>query len=192
MELKKHYNDDHFHYSCPQCRDCGKNKKRVAKDLRKQKPSFKSESKQAHKRRCTENNSSEFSNSVNNDSQNYKNGDVRLDGNVANFNSQKDEVMVDDSLLSDSDNEKKLSSEVEGDSIIQNRQDSFKGDAKRKRQFKKSFSGKVKVKKMIRKPVDEHMSNDYFRNKESIDEFTKDRSLKIGQERPDIVEARTL
>jgi hypothetical protein len=51
MELKHHYNDDNFHYSCPCCRENTKTRKRTVKELRKSKPSSRPEAKQTYKRR---------------------------------------------------------------------------------------------------------------------------------------------
>lgn len=180
MELKKHYNDDTFHYSCPICRDEPKCRKRSQKDTRKRNSTAKEESKQKYKRRCTENNSS-YSNSVENET-----------SNMANQNRKDDEEMVDDSYYSQTENEKRPTSEVDQEAMAENGADANKMENKRRKQLKKSKSGSYKFKKGVKRHQEEQLQLEYQRSKETIEEFTRERSMKIAKERIDIVESRTL
>jgi len=192
MELKKHYNDDNFHYSCPECREDSKKRKRDKKELRKRQPSYKSETKLAHKRRCTENNSSDYSNCADNEAQNFKSNDFSGDALMANANSQLDEEMVEDSYSFQTDNGQVVSSELDPEGVGQNGTDSRKGELKKRKQVKKNKNDFSKLKKSVQRPTEDNCSNGYQRNKESLEEFTKERSMRIARERIDIVESRSL
>jgi hypothetical protein len=192
MELQKHYKDDNFRYSCPECREGCKKKKRDKKELNKRNTSCKAEGKSIHKRRCTENNSSVYSNSAENEASKPQKSEFVADGNMAIENSQLDEEMVEDSYYSQTDNGKKVALEIDPNGTVQESVDSRKETSKKRKQVKKSKSGSFKAKKMIKRTVEDNSSNDYQRYHEPIEEFTKERSIKIVKERQDIVESRSL
>lgn len=160
MELKKHYEDRDFHYSCPECREGTKDKKRDKKALRKKQQSYKSENKSVHKRRCTENNSSAFSNSGEIESNKPKNCEFHADVNMVNVNSQLDDEIAEDSYYSQVDVTKRASSEIGIESIGQSVRDSRKIESKKKKQLKKSKSGNIKIKRMAKRNTEDLSSND--------------------------------
>lgn len=171
-ELQKNYKDDNFHYSCPNCRDPGLKKKRTKKDL--------------HKRNSC------YSNSLDNESVNNKNVAYQDDVNMANVNSQLDDDMVEESYMSQTDKDRKSCSELEVEGYHQTQSDLRKGDPRKRKQMKKLKSRQEKIKKLIKRSPDDYNSPSYRSNKETVEDFTRYRSLKIAKEREDIVESRSL
>jgi len=127
-----------------------------------------------------------------NESPNYKANEVNGDVIMANANSQLDQEVVEDSYYSQTDNGKVLLSDVDPESLGQNGTESRKGDLKKRRQVKKSKSGLSKLKKTLIRPTEDNCSNDFQRYRESVEEFTNERSRRIAKERIDIVESRSL
>lgn len=191
-ELKNNYTDDNFRYSCPCCRNKTKARKRSLKEANKRKPSAKADTKSKNKRRCVDNNDSGYSNSVENETSNYKNGGARPESNLQVAKPVLDEEMVDESYSSHTDNGRKNGSEVDADGMRRARSDSQKVELKRRKPFNKRKSGNIKSKRLLKMQNEEQMSADFHRPKETVAEFTLERSRLIAKDRIDIVESRTL
>lgn len=129
---------------------------------------------------------------MDNDSQKNKNIEYAEDVKMAQVASQMEEEMAEDSYMSQTDNGRKSCSEVDGDGYHQADSDSRKGDVRKRKQIKKSKSKLEKMKKLMKKEVEDFNSPGYRSNKETVEQFTRYRSLKIAKEREDIVESRSL
>lgn len=114
------------------------------------------------------------------------------DVNMAQVASQMEDDLVEDSYMSQTDNGRKSCSEVDGDGFHQAASDRGKGDVRKRKQIKKSKSKLEKMKKLMKKEVEDFNSPGYRSNKETVEQFTRYRSLKIAKEREDIVESRSL
>lgn len=191
-ELKNNYNDKDFHYSCPCCRNVSKARKRSVKEANKRRPSVKPDTKVKNKRRCLENNDSGYSNSVENEAPNYKSGASRVEPTYPVNKNGLDEEMADESYYSQTDNGRKNGSEVDADGMGHTGLDSRKMEFKRRKPLNKRKSGGIKSKRLLKMQSEEQMSTDYNRPKETIAEFTLERSKLIAKDRIDIVESRTL
>lgn len=133
-----------------------------------------------------------YSNSVENETPNYKNKDYRANSNILNANSQVDEEMVDESYFSQTDNGKRVESELGGDGMGHTDLDGRNADPRKRKQIKKSKSSQSRAKKLTKRPTEDAMSTDYQKFKETVEEFTRERSERIAKERLDLVESRTL
>jgi hypothetical protein len=129
---------------------------------------------------------------VENETPVYKNPEYQPEPIIQNGTSQVDEEMVDESYYSQTDGCKRGGSEVEAEGMGQPLLDSRKMEFKKRKHLKKSKSSLSKIKKVIKTPSEDRISNDYLRYKESVEEFTKERSMKYTKEHIDIVESRTL
>lgn len=153
---------------------------------------MKTENRPNFKRRCTENNSSSFSNSGDQETNNYKNIPYPPEVSIHKGQSQADEEMRDDSMYSQTDNGNRINSELGNDGMRHNGTDSRSDFKNKRKQSKKSKNFQTKTKKLVKRLSEEQYSNDYQRPVETVEEFTKERSMKISKERLDIVESRTL
>jgi len=163
-ELQKKYNDNFFNYSCPECRNQTKNKKRVSKDIRKR---AKLASKTERQEKRT---NGEVCSSGSGSIENRKYNDVEMTNGAENH----DYDAVEGSMLSVTENDKKSASDLNGPSY--------------------SGINKKKVRGIKRRRNDEdYMDNASQRDPEySLEDFMVLRSLKIAKEREDIVEPRSL
>lgn len=98
--------------------------------------------------------------------------------------------MPEESYISQSENERKSVSEMGINGYHQAQSDRERLNSKK--QVKKSKSKLEKMKKLIKREVEEFNSPGYRSNKETVEQFTRYRSLKIAKEREDIVESRSL
>lgn len=190
-ELQKHFKDDHFYYKCPECKIPGGKKKRDIKAQQKQGKTKPRVEKNGNKRRCPDNNSSFGSNSVENASPPYK---VNYDDDVkmAPGNSQMEDENVAESYMSPSETGKNVGSELDGDTYNQGTGGSRKGAHKKHKQIKKSRSKVELSRKFMRRSPDDYEPHSYYNSKETVEQFTRYRSLKIAKDREDIVESRSL
>ena len=127
-----------------------------------------------------------------NEAPNYKNGPSRAESLNQGNKSGLDEEMVDESYYSQTDNGRKNGSEVDADGMGHAGSDSRKMEFKRRKPLNKRKSGNIKSKRLLKMQSEEQMSADYHRPKETIAEFTLERSRLIAKDRIDIVESRTL
>lgn len=134
--------------------------------------------------------SSGYSNSADNESN--KNKVCAEDVNMAPENSQIDDEMGEESFMSQTDNGRKSYSEVDGDGFNQMQSDGRKGISRKRKQTKKSKVKQEKAAKITKRNIEEHQSNNYVYNRETVAQFTKYRSMKIAKEREDLVESRSL
>lgn len=155
------------------------------------KPSSRKE-KTSYQRRCTENNSSYYSNSLDNESPQYNNGIYNGDVNMEQENSQVDDDMIEDSLNSQSEHVKKSPSENGASQSHQNHSNGRKGDSKKRKQIKKNKSKSEKGKNVLKRTAEEQHTSYHRNTTESVEYFTQIRSLKIAKDREDIVESRSL
>lgn len=191
--MKTQYKNDNFHYSCPECRNHTVERKRVQKDRYKNSYSTKIAQSKPHKRRWTEkNNLSAWSGSEENETPMCRNNDYKTDVNMSKANSQQDEQNSYHSDFWQPGNDKRADSEVGVESVEQIGGDTRKIDSKKSKLLNRHKNTSSRIKKMQKKQTDDHTSSDYQRWKETIEEFTKQRSLKFAKERIEIVEARTL
>lgn len=100
--------------------------------------------------------------------------------------------MVDEFSYSQTENGKRDCSDIDIEGTGQNAKDLKKDEGKKKKQIKKTKSGHIKIKRMAKRNSEDRYSNDCQRYKDTIEEFTRERSLRISKERLDIVESRSL
>lgn len=186
-KLQKHYNDEKFRYSCPQCRNSPTQKRCYkTKSNRRGKRNI-PVSKESHKR-FKGGEMSSFSNSGEEESQKVnKNLDYSDDVNMAHDPSQMDEDLQELSCLSQSFIEKKAPSELDGDQFDNG--EKLKGEETK---IKESKGKKVLKRRKLKRTYEEYSNTDVKNYKDTIEEFTRYRSIKFSKENEDKVEARSL
>lgn len=144
-------------------------------------------------RRRSDPNSSSYSNSQDNVSQKGKNGVSEGDVKMAEETPEISNHAGEDSKMSSNEDSKKRNS------VLSNK--NFSGEVKenrrsnRTRKVKESKASREKMatnRKKLKRNHEEYSQQDYNSGRDSIQELTLYRSLKIAKEREDIVESRGL
>jgi hypothetical protein len=130
---------------------------------------------------------SSFSNSAEEESQKHKNLEYTDDANIVQQASQMDEEMQEESCMSHTDNGKKAPSDLDGDQFTNGEQ--IKGE---ERKIKESKNKKVLKRKKSKRNYEEYSNTDVKNYKDTVEEFTRYRSIKFARENEDKVESRSL
>jgi hypothetical protein len=131
---------------------------------------------------------SSFSNSGEEESQkNIKNLEYTDDANIVQQAFQMDEEMQEESCMSHTDNGKKVPSDLDGDQFTNGEQ--IKGE---ERKIKESKNKKVLKRKKSKRNYEEYSNTDVKNYKDTVEEFTRYRSIKFARENEDKVESRSL
>lgn len=129
---------------------------------------------------------------MDNESHKHKNGDVLEDVKMVNDVSQVDEEMGDAYFASQTEKDKKSISELDCDSYSQTPDDGRKRDTRKRNSQKKAKGKSDRQKALNKRNVQEYNPSSFRRDSESVEDFTRYRSMKIAKEREDIVESRSL
>jgi len=137
-------------------------------------------------------NSSDCSNSVDKESLSGRNSPYRPGANADSSNSQADDVLRDESCCSQSDGRRKHGAARDAGRAYRTLSDEPDGDLHRRKQPKKSSSKTDKPDKLLKRGPDAADLPERRSHRETIEQFTKERSMRIAKEREDIVESRSL
>lgn len=131
---------------------------------------------------------SSISNSAEEESQkNIKNIEYTDEANIVPQTYQMDEEMPEESCMSHTDNGKKVPSDLDGDQFTNGEQ--IKGE---ERKIKESKKGKGIKRKKAQRNYEEYSNTDVKNYKDTVEEFTRYRSIKFARENDDKVESRSL
>lgn len=144
-------------------------------------------------RRRSNLNSSSYSNSLDNVSQKDKNGVFESDAKMADESSEINNYAREDSQMSNNEESKKRNTELRSKNHSRETKENRRSNRTRKvKESKASKENMAKNRKNLKRNHEEYSQQDYSIGRESVQELTLYRSLKMAREREDIVEARTL
>lgn len=189
-ELQQNYNNKTYKYFCPDCRVAPtKKRSKKAESFKNSKRASGSGAKASFKRAKIENQSSCYSNANDNESQ-ARNDALNDDVNMAAGASQLDDDLREESYISRTDSMGKSCSRADGDGYANT---ASQRAEKRKLRANKRLNGKnLNSRKRLKRTHEESSYSECKNERDSLEDFTRYRSIKIAKEREEIVEGRNL